>query len=71
MCDQTFNELEVELQHEGYEQFMYPVDREIAEQDECPICGGRMSGRGYMRYDGHVIYRAFAFCITCDHFEEF
>jgi hypothetical protein len=43
------------------------IDREIAENEPCPECGGEM---GY-EADFSIGYRAFAVCKNCGHRIEF
>ena len=49
------------------------IDRELAEAERCPECGGGMEYRPFYRPGGKALgtYRAFAVCSACGHAIEF
>ena len=51
------------------------IDRELAEAERCPECGGGMEYRPFYRPSGKAAvsgsYRAFAVCPVCGHAIEF
>lgn len=73
MHKDDFYQLRSNLIAQGYSDFMYPGDREIAESPDCPCpaCGSRdFFGHGLLSADCNV-YRAFARCGECGETVEF
>lgn len=45
------------------------IDREVAEENPCTLCGGACKYAGFRTEWG--TWRAFAVCVACQHAEEF